>query len=63
MVNYKMKKTYISPQFMVITINPMRLIADSSFAKGDGDFDPNNMKFTKEYNNSTNDVNVWDDEW
>ena len=46
---------------MVVTISPMRLIAES-LPKGEGDFDPSNMTFTKEYTPVT-DKNVWDEEW
>ena len=56
------KNIYISPQSKVITLNPMRFIAVSDFAKGTGDFDSDNMVYTKE-NSPINDVNVWDEEW
>jgi hypothetical protein len=55
------KSIYISPQAMVVTISPMRLIAES-LPKGEGEFDPGNMTFTKE-NTSITDKNVWDNEW
>ena len=62
MVKKKKKKSiYISPQAIVVTISPMRLIAES-LPKGEGEFDPGNMTFTKE-NTSITDKNVWDNEW
>lgn len=57
------KSIYISPQSRVVTFNPIRFIAASDFAKGDGNFDPESMDYVKEENPPINDVNVWDDEW
>ena len=63
MVNNKMKKTYISPSFLTVTLN-MRsnLLVDS----GTGvTADPNSSvssNFVRE-NNTVSDVNVWDNEW
>ena len=56
------KNIYISPQSRVVTLNPMRFIAVSDFAKGDGYFNSGEMDYIKE-NSSVNDKNVWDEEW
>ena len=56
-----MKKTYISPEFLVVKLTCSSLIADS-FAKyatgADADVVP-----VKENNPPIGDVNVWDEEW
>ena len=63
------KNSYISPEVMVITLRPIHMLADS-FNKGDGDFDPGNMTFSREDNiqedntdNTNNRSNVWDNIW
>lgn len=57
------KNIYISPQSRVVTLKPMRFIAASDFAKGDGYFDSGSMVYTKENTSTVSDVNVWDNEW
>ncbi len=57
-----MKKTYISPDAIVVSLLPTTIIAESQTInneKGDGNI------LTKEDNSSTSTdgSNVWDDEW
>ncbi len=56
------KNIYVRPQALVVTINPMRLVA-TSLDKTEEEFDPENMTFTKEERTNTGGKSVWDEEW
>lgn len=63
------KNSYISPEVMVITLRPIHMLADS-FNKGEGDFDPGSMTFSREENtpeentdNIVNNRSIWDNVW
>ena len=55
-----MKKTYISPDFLLVHISSKALIA-TSFNKNETSADED-VVLTKEYDPIT-DKNLWDDEW
>ncbi len=52
------KKIYITPNTTILTIVTERLVA-ASLPKGEGDFDPEEMKYTKENNSDWGDI--WDE--
>ena len=56
------KKIYINPCTRVVTMVSEQLVAES-LGKGTGDFDPDNMHYVKEDNNSQSRYNVWEDDW
>lgn len=59
-----MKKIYKSPNILVVKLTSKHALLQTSLLKGEGDFDSENMVFTREYDNSTiSGKNVWDDEW
>lgn len=67
MVNYKMKKTYISPEFLVVKLSAKSAILHQ-VSVNSNELDASgaasgNFGWVKEGNSSANDVNVWDDEW
>ena len=57
-----MKKTYISPEFLVVKLSCKSLVAASSFGKNETGAD-DGVVLVKENNPPISDVNVWDDEW
>ena len=57
-----MKKTYISPEFLVVKLTCSSLIADSFKLNATGS--TGEVLVKEDYStNTVNDVNVWDEEW
>ena len=63
-VNDKMKKTYISPNMLVVRLGMIRPIAGSLTTDGATFYNENATgdAMVDEYN-PINDKNIWDDEW
>ena len=57
-----MKKTYISPELLVIKIGCRAFVATSSFDKYDTGAD-GGVVLVKENNSGSSSGSVWDDEW
>ncbi len=58
-----MKKKYIVPGLLVIRLSSKQTLLQASFEKGEGEFDSSEMSFSKEYNNTFPNRNIWDEEW
>lgn len=59
-----MKKTYISPDFMVVQMRPLSailIVSNPDIGFGSTSVDANNVE-VNEYK-GVSDVNVWDSEW
>ena len=58
-----MKKTYMSPAFIMVRLNPSNAILITSMGlDATQTLDNSSEILSKEYN-SVSDVNVWDEEW
>ena len=55
-----MKKTYISPNTLVVEIRTNHMLAESVFINASS---TETAGWTREENASYSDKNVWDDEW
>ena len=59
-----MKKTYISPEFLVVELRCNQMLAESMmFGSSEQTADVNSGGFVKEESTPITDKSVWDDEW
>lgn len=60
-----MKKTYISPKFMLVELRCNKMLAQSLIMASGSGYQVDNATdvLVKENSSSVNDVNVWDNEW
>ena len=57
-----MKKTYISPEFILVELRGIQMLAES-VPVDDNTASGTNGGWVKEENTSITDKNVWDNEW
>ena len=57
------KKTYISPEMLTVQLSAMQMMAESlNIIQGGATISSSNDILVKEQN-TTSDVNLWDEEW
>ena len=61
-MNLTMKKTYISPEFLLIELRCTEILAES-IVIDDGTATGSNGGWAKEENTSTTNKSIWDEEW
>ena len=61
-----MKKTYISPKFLLVELRCTQMMAESMFVDTESSapyVSNTNGGWAKENNSTVRDVNLWDNEW
>ena len=58
-----MKKTYISPEIVVVRLGMARPLATSTFGVSSSSTDALNSEDILVKENNITDINIWDDEW
>ncbi len=57
-----MKKIYKTPRILVVQIRTSHMLAESLNFRG-GDITDENAVLTREYDNTSFNRNIWDEEW
>lgn len=58
-----MKKTYISPEFLLIELRGLQMLAESVIVDGDTTVSGGSGGWAKEESSSNAGKSVWDEEW